>query len=168
MTEKVAMVYFSQTGNTEKVARRIAQGLERAGAQVDLMRLEETDPAVLQNYDFFGIGAPVFYYKLPFNVAWFINKMRGMEEKFAFGFLTEGGHAANTLRRMQKRLAKRRLVWPENGMNLHLLPPHDLGRRAIVLTWIDKNTTNRFYLGGRQIGFENEKDEVMFKLGFKL
>ena len=69
---------------------------------------------------------------------------------------------------MQKRLAKRRLVWPENGMNLHLLPPHDLGRRAIVLTWIDKNTTNRFYLGGRQIVFENEKDEVLFKLGFKL
>ena len=66
------------------------------------------------------------------------------------------------------RLAARRLVYPESGMNLHLLPPHDLGRRALVLTWVDEHTTNRFYLGGRQIGFSDEKDEIMFRLGFNI
>ena len=107
MGEKVAVVYFSQTGNTEKVAARIAAGLGHAGAEVDLMKLEETDPAALRDYDFFGLGTPVFYYKLPYNVAWFIKRMRGMEGKFAFGFLTHGGHPANTFRRMQRRLVKR-------------------------------------------------------------
>lgn len=104
MTEQVAIVCFSQTGNTEKVAGSIAAGLEAAGAEVDRMRLEETDPATLRDFDFFGIGTPVFYYKLPCNVAWFIRKMHGMGGKFAFGFLTDGGHAANTFLRMQKRL----------------------------------------------------------------
>ena len=107
MSEKVAVVYFSQTGNTEKVARGIAAGLETAGTSAELMRLERTDPATLRNYDFFGIGTPVFYYKLPYNVAWFIKGLGGMTGKFAFGFLTEGGHAANTFRRMQRRLGRK-------------------------------------------------------------
>ena len=107
MAEKVAVVYFSQTLNTEKVALAIARGLELSGASADLLRLETTDPAVLRDYDLFGLGAPVFYFKLPFNVAWFLRAMRGMEGKFAFGFLTEGGHAGNTLREMQRRLAAR-------------------------------------------------------------
>lgn len=107
MAETVAVVYFSQTGNTEKVAGRIAAGLAASGAETDLLRLEKTDPVVLEKYDFFGLGTPVFYYKLPFNVAWFIGRMRSMHGKFAFGFLTEGGHAANTFLRMQKRLAKK-------------------------------------------------------------
>ena len=107
MAEKVAVVHFSQTGNTEKVARHIAAGLEGAGADVEVMRLEETDPATLRDYDFFGLGTPVFYYKLPYNVVWFIKGLKGMAGKFAFGFLTEGGHAANTFRQMQNRLTRK-------------------------------------------------------------
>jgi len=110
MAEKVAVVYFSQTGNTERVARAAARGLEATGAAVDLMRLEETDPAVLRDYDLFGLGTPVFYYKLPFNVARFIGAMRGMKGKHAFGFLTHGGHTGNSLLRMQRRLAKKGVV----------------------------------------------------------
>jgi flavodoxin/NAD-dependent dihydropyrimidine dehydrogenase PreA subunit len=107
VAEKVAVVYFSQTGNTGKVACAVARGLERAGAQVELMRLEKTDPARLREYDVVGLGAPVFYFKLPFNVAWFIRSMHGMEGKFAFGFLTEGGHVGNAFLQMRKLLSKK-------------------------------------------------------------
>jgi flavodoxin/ferredoxin len=104
---RVAIVYFSQTGNTEKVAGAIARGLERAGARVDLLKLEKTDPARLAEYDFLGLGAPVFYFKLPFNVAWFIRDLRGMEGKLAFGFLSEGGHAGDAFPQMQKMLSRK-------------------------------------------------------------
>jgi flavodoxin/ferredoxin len=104
MAEKIAVVYFSQTGNTGKVAQAIARGLEKSGAQADLMRLEKTDPESLSAYDLVGFGMPVFYYKPPFNVPWFINRMRGMEGKSAFAFLTEGGHASNTFLRLAKQL----------------------------------------------------------------
>ena len=32
--------------------------------------------------------------------------------------------------------------------------------------WIDKNTTGRFYLSARQIAFEDEKEFVIYKMGF--
>ncbi len=107
MAEKVGIVYFSQTGNTENVALAIARGLEASGAKVDLLRIETTAPAALSAYDFVGFGAPSFYFKLPFNVAWFLRGLRGMEGKFAFGFLTDGGHPGNTLREMKRRLGRR-------------------------------------------------------------
>jgi flavodoxin/ferredoxin len=107
VAEKIAVVYFSQTGNTERVAQAIGRGLEQSGATADLMRIEKTDAAALKGYDLFGIGAPVFYFRLPFNVEWFIKGLRGMEGKSAFLFLTEGGHAANTFRQAQKLLARK-------------------------------------------------------------
>ena len=69
---------------------------------------------------------------------------------------------------MQKRLSLRRLCWPATGMSLYSveLPPDNA--RAIMLTWIDGHTEGLFYLGGSGgIGFHEEKDEIMFKLGFK-
>jgi ferredoxin len=110
MPERIAVVYFSQTGNTESVARAIARGLESSGAAVDLLRLESTDPATLRQYDFVGIGTPVFYFRLPFNVAWFLKALGGMDGRHAFGFLTDGGHPGNTMRELQRRLARRGLT----------------------------------------------------------
>ena len=37
---KVAVVYFSGTGNTQKMAEAVAQGAESAGAQTDLVSCE--------------------------------------------------------------------------------------------------------------------------------
>ena len=107
MAEKVGIVYFSQTGNTENVALAIARGLDASGAKADLLRLESTAPETLAAYDFVGFGAPSFYFKLPFNVAWFLRSMRATEGKFAFGFLTDGGHPGNTFREMKRRLKRR-------------------------------------------------------------
>ncbi len=107
MAERTAIVYFSQTGNTEKVARAIARGMEACGAAPDLLRLETTDPRTLADYDFIGFGVPSFYFKLPFNVKWFMKAMRPMKGKFAFAFLTHGGHPGLALREMKRRLARR-------------------------------------------------------------
>lgn len=38
--KKAAIIYWSQTGNTEKVALAIKEGLERVGVNVSLMRVE--------------------------------------------------------------------------------------------------------------------------------
>jgi flavodoxin/ferredoxin len=104
VSENVAIVYFSQTKNTEQVAGAVVRGLEKSGARCDLMRLEKTDPATLRRYDLIGLGTPVFYYKEPYNVLWFLKRLDGMAGKSAFLFLTEGGNAANTFLRLQKRL----------------------------------------------------------------
>ncbi len=107
MPETVGVVYFSQTCNTEKVAQAIARGLEASGAKAELLRLESTAPASLARFDFIGLGAPSFYFKLPFNVKWFMKAMPRMDGKHAFGFLTDGGHPGLALSEMKRRFARR-------------------------------------------------------------
>ncbi|MGY2129769.1 NAD(P)H:quinone oxidoreductase [Blastococcus sp. SYSU DS0617] len=42
---KIAVVYYSSTGNTHQLAQALAQGAEEAGAEVRLRRAAETAPA---------------------------------------------------------------------------------------------------------------------------
>ncbi|HUX98030.1 MAG TPA: flavodoxin family protein [Candidatus Deferrimicrobium sp.] len=53
---KILICYHSDTGNTEAVAKSMAEGL--AGEQVTILPAKEVDPASLNNYDvaFFGSG----------------------------------------------------------------------------------------------------------------
>ena len=39
---KIAVVYYSSTGNTHQLAQAVAQGAEDAGAEVRLRRVAET------------------------------------------------------------------------------------------------------------------------------
>ena len=104
---QTAIIYFSQTGNTEKVARAIARGLHKAGYPLQLTRLEEAIKVDLGRFDLIGLGTPVFYYKEPFNVKDFIKGLPSLKGKYAFLFITTGGHPTNTLLRMAKLLEKK-------------------------------------------------------------
>ncbi len=56
---KVAIVYTSQTGETEKMAHAIAAGVKSAGGESTLMKMEEMDDlAVLDQYDALALGTP--------------------------------------------------------------------------------------------------------------
>lgn len=72
------IVYFSQTGNTEKVARAIQGGIESAKMQCDILKLRETTPEKVPGYDLIGIGAPSFFFKEPVNVSIFINSLKSL------------------------------------------------------------------------------------------
>lgn len=104
---QTAIIYFSQTGNTEKVARAIASGLDEAGLPSQLARLEEASKVDLGQFELIGLGTPVFYYKEPFNVKDFIKGLPSLKGKSAFLFITTGGHPTNTLLRMAKLLEKK-------------------------------------------------------------
>jgi len=45
---KILVCYFSNTGNTEKVAKSIVEGLE--DEDVEILRIEDADPQNLKNY----------------------------------------------------------------------------------------------------------------------
>ena len=103
----VKIVYFSQTNNTKKVAEAIAAGIMDSGKEAPLTRLQQASPGWLAEADLIGIGTPVFYYKQPFNVTDFLKGLDGFEGKYAFLFITEGGHQSNTLLRMSRLLRKK-------------------------------------------------------------
>jgi NAD(P)H dehydrogenase (quinone) len=58
---KALVVYYSRTGNTKKMAVRVAAGLKKAGLETDLKKVEETDVSDLPAYDLILIGSPVYY-----------------------------------------------------------------------------------------------------------
>ncbi|MBP3880238.1 MAG: flavodoxin domain-containing protein [Lachnospiraceae bacterium] len=53
---KVAIIYYSQTGNTEELAKEIAAGVRAAGGEADLMKPQ--DVKSIKNYDSVALGCP--------------------------------------------------------------------------------------------------------------
>lgn len=56
--EKVSIVYWSQTGNTEAMAKMIAQGAEEAGAKAELIEVSSANVDELLALPGFAIGCP--------------------------------------------------------------------------------------------------------------
>ena len=52
------IVYFSSTGNTEKVASAIREGLENAGLKVELKKPQEAAELDFFDYDLVCVGSP--------------------------------------------------------------------------------------------------------------
>lgn len=55
---KVAVVYWSGTGNTEKLANLIADGAKNSGASVDIFTANDFDESKVDKYDTFAFGCP--------------------------------------------------------------------------------------------------------------
>ncbi|MHA1669352.1 MAG: flavodoxin family protein [Promethearchaeota archaeon] len=79
---KIMVCYFSNTGNTEKVAKSIAEGLE--GEDVELLKIEDADPSSLKNYDLVVLGSGIYAGKLHKKVTDFMKNVSEYPPKFAF------------------------------------------------------------------------------------
>ncbi|MDO5649026.1 MAG: flavodoxin [Gallicola sp.] len=55
---KVAVVYYSGTGNTEAMAEAVVEGAKTARAEVDLIFSDDFSPSKLEDYDAIGFGCP--------------------------------------------------------------------------------------------------------------
>jgi flavodoxin len=103
---KSLLVYVSKTGNTEKVAHRVAKGL---GEGTDVVRLDLSPEGVLKDYqpgftldagsyDLCCLGSWVMVMKVHPFMAAFIRQIKNLEGKKVAVFLTGGatfsrGHA---------------------------------------------------------------------------
>ena len=55
---KVAVVYWSSTGNTEAMANAVAEGAKENGAEVSVLTSAEFDSSQVDNYDAIAFGCP--------------------------------------------------------------------------------------------------------------
>ena len=55
---KIAVVYWSGTGNTEAMAKAVAEGMESAGAQVTMLTPDQVKASELSAYDAIAFGCP--------------------------------------------------------------------------------------------------------------
>jgi hypothetical protein len=72
--KRAVIIYWSNTGNTEKVAHAIKDGLEDAGVNVSLMRTTEAEDVDYFNYDLVCVGTPSIQFHPPKQVTDFLLK----------------------------------------------------------------------------------------------
>jgi len=72
------LIYWSKTGNTEKVALAIKEGLEVAGLKVLMKRIEESEEIDFLEYDLVCIGSPTYAWHPPPVVDQFLKKKHNM------------------------------------------------------------------------------------------
>lgn len=62
---KAAIIYWSKTGNTEKVAQKIKEALQESGVEIIFKRVEEAGDIDFFGYDLICIGFPSYQWHLP-------------------------------------------------------------------------------------------------------
>lgn len=80
---KTLILYYSETGNTEKIARVIAKALA-----ADLKRIEDFDVRKITDYDLIFIGTPVHYLSSAPKVKEFLSALPFLPGKKAAAFCT--------------------------------------------------------------------------------
>ncbi len=76
---KAIVLFWTKNGNTEKVARRIHDTLQRAGMQASIERIDQNLEVEYLDYNLIFIGAPVYHNLAPAPVLAFLRKNRRRE-----------------------------------------------------------------------------------------
>ena len=58
MMRKIAVVYWSGTGNTEAMAGAVADGIKEKGGEAVVLTAGEFDPSMIASFDGFAFGCP--------------------------------------------------------------------------------------------------------------
>ena len=67
----VLILYYSQSGSTERMAKAIGGSLSSSSVDVRVEKVENFDTALLPKYDAIIVGSPTYFS----NVAWQVKKM---------------------------------------------------------------------------------------------
>ena len=58
---QILIVYYSRGGNTEKLAKAVAEGVREAGGHPSIKTVDEVDINTLPDYDGIIAGSPVYF-----------------------------------------------------------------------------------------------------------
>lgn len=81
---KVLVVYYSRTGNTERMANEVGEGVRDEGVEVKIKKAEKTKAKEFLEYDGIIIGSPTYYGTM----AWEIKRL--IDESVNFHSQLEG------------------------------------------------------------------------------
>ncbi len=89
---KALVVYHTVYGNTEKVAKALAKGLENGGVDVDCVRVDAVEFDKLSGYDLLVVGGPTHNLGASKPIQEFLERFKsvsGLGGKKAFAFDTK-------------------------------------------------------------------------------
>ena len=105
----IYVVYFSSTGNTEEMAKHVADGIERKGGNPVLTEIGSADPDHLKEASAFALGCPACgAEELDESMESLIEEISGsLEGKHVGLFGSYGWGGGDWMREWEKRMAER-------------------------------------------------------------
>ncbi|MCP4131947.1 MAG: 4Fe-4S dicluster domain-containing protein [bacterium] len=93
--KKGLVVWYSQTGNTERDGKVIAGTWKKLGLEVDAVDYRTFDKSTLPNYDIIAFGSPVYYYEVPANFQYWLKSIPNIDGIPVTSYVTFGGKGGN-------------------------------------------------------------------------
>ena len=117
---KNAIVLFdTKFGNTEKIAKALALGIEKQEINVDCVNVENVQISKLAEYDLIAIGGPTHGFGMSEPIKTFIRKLEklNLRDKSAFAFDTKTGSRfwGSAAKGIEKKLI---------GLGMTIVKPH--------------------------------------------
>ena len=79
---KILITYYSKTGNTEKIAKSIGEGLK--GEDVDLKPIKDVDASTLKNYDLIFLGSGIYASRVDKSLSQLVDAADELPKNFVF------------------------------------------------------------------------------------
>ena len=92
---KILVTYYTGTGNTEKIAKAIKEGI--TGHDVDLLPVKDVDPTSLNSYDLVFLGSGLYGFNVSRKIAALVKKAPELPSKFAYFHTHENPQPINRL-----------------------------------------------------------------------
>ena len=93
--KKAVVLWYSQTGYTQRAGQLLAKTFEKKGAIVVAAEIREIDLEQIAEADLIVLGSPVFYYDTPAYVKSWIKSMPDISDVAVASFVTFGGPEGN-------------------------------------------------------------------------
>jgi len=103
----ITIIYFSQTGQTRKVAEAMATGLRKKKHSVHISAIQDVDQEDIKKCDLLGVGTPCFESQAPAAVKTWIRSWPVIKDKPVFVFATAGGAPGLVLYDLTRELRKK-------------------------------------------------------------
>jgi flavodoxin len=105
---KYVIVYWSHFGNGKKLVDCLAKKLEKKGAETQIFKTDEADPAAMPKADVYVFSAPTEVMNIQKNMRKFMKKLKGMKGK-KYGIINTYGMKKDRLDKMEKLLSKKKM-----------------------------------------------------------
>ncbi|MBN1921669.1 MAG: EFR1 family ferrodoxin [Anaerolineae bacterium] len=100
----VTLIYFSQTGNTRRIAETMAEVFRETGHATQLISLKKATPQDAVTGDLLGVGTPCFSSQAPTPIKAFLQSLPSLDKKRAFVFATSGAAPGRVLHDLTRLL----------------------------------------------------------------
>lgn len=84
--KKAIVICDTRFGNTEKIARALARGMEKQEVKIDCVKVDEVDVDKLAEYDFLAIGGPTHKMGMSEPMKEFLEELRTVDTSGKKGF----------------------------------------------------------------------------------